>query len=173
MLGAGNLNKKWTFAARFVDTELDRPRWRMTLDYRINDRLIYGIEYNPAAEEINPFRATWDAVLETERTPMVTFGVSSDRIGTDKGKLMYYMTIAKQIPNSRISPYVGIAYSEQDKGFNFPFGAYIQLSNEWSIMPMFDGKRAHLLATYRQPDYWITGGWFWFERLGIAFGTGF
>lgn len=158
---------------RYVDTDLDRPRWRITLDYRVNERFIYGIEYNPAANELNPFRATYDAILETEKTPLVSFGVSSDRIGTEKGNLMYYMTIAKNIPGTPISPYVGIAYSEQDKAFNCPFGANITLGNEISLMPMFDGKRAHLMLTYKQPDYWITVGWIWFERFGIAIGTGF
>lgn len=173
MLGAGNLQKKWTIAARYVDTDLDRPRWRITLDYRVNERFIYGIEYNPAANELNPFRATYDAVLETEKSPMVSFGVSSDRIGTDKGNLMYYVTVAKNIRDTPISPYVGLAYSEQDKGFNVPFGANIALSEEWSLMPMFDGRRGHMMLNYKQPDYWISAGWIWFERIGIAVGFGF
>jgi hypothetical protein len=39
---------------RYVDTELPRPRWRATANYRVVPSLQLGIEYNPVAGEVGP-----------------------------------------------------------------------------------------------------------------------
>ena len=36
------MQTKWAVSLRYVDTELDRPRWRSTLSYRVFPRLQVG-----------------------------------------------------------------------------------------------------------------------------------
>ena len=48
------INNKWSISGRFVDTEMERPRWRFTLNYRIHQKLQFGVEYNPVAKEVSP-----------------------------------------------------------------------------------------------------------------------
>ena len=81
---------EWTSSVRFVDTELDRPRWRFTLNYRIHHRTQVGIEFNPKAQEICPL-LTLFLLTETEKRPALFVGTSSDRIGSPSGKQSYYV----------------------------------------------------------------------------------
>lgn len=173
MLGSGNLGKLWTISARYVDTELQRPRWRFTLDYRFSARFIAGLEYNPAAQELNPVRFTWDIVKETDDAPLISIGTSSDRIGSRKDTRAYYLTVAKAIPGTNIAPYFSLNYSEQNRGVNFPFGMNYQINEAWSLLAMNDGHKSHLLLNYQQRDYWVTVGWIWSERVGVSLGWGF
>ena len=156
-----------------MDTVLERPRWRFTLDYRFSKRFIYGLEYNPAANELNPIRATWDLNPEKKSSPFVSLGTSSDRIGSRKSTRAYYLTCAKSLPHTALAPYMSINYSEQDRGFNFPFGANYQLDRHWGLLPMYDGHGSHLMLNYQQKDYWISAGWIWLRRAGISVGYGF
>lgn len=173
MLGASNPQTRWTFAFRFVDTDQKRPRWRLTLDYRINPRLLVGVEYNPAVKEFNPLRLTYDLTQETARTTLISLGTSSDRIGSPKGTQMYYLTVAKTLPKTRLAPYVSLAYSEWEDGFNFPFGLYWHLHPRWNLLAMNDGRKSHLLLTHRWRNGWVTVGWFWLKTFGVSVGWGF
>ncbi len=83
------------------------------------------------------------------------------------------MTVGKAIPNMNVAPYFSINYSEADKGLNFPFGQNVRLNDQWSIMPMNDGSKSHLLLTYQRSDYWVTLGWIWLRTPGVAVGWGF
>jgi hypothetical protein len=155
-----------------VDTELARPRWRTTLNVRVVPRLQLGVEYNPVAGEVGPL-ATAFVLTETERRPAVFVGTSSDRIGSPEGTATVYATGAKYLPALHVSPYVSVAYSEWDAGWNVPFGANVELGRGWSVRPMYDGERSHVLGSYSTERWSATVVWAWLERAGLAVSAGF
>ncbi|MGH7724794.1 MAG: hypothetical protein ACREOU_05135 [Candidatus Eiseniibacteriota bacterium] len=157
---------------RYVNTELERPRWRATANYRVIPTLQLGVEFNVAAAEVNPL-ATWFVLTETERRPAVFLGTSSDRIGSPEGTQAYYATAAKYLPFARTSAYVSLNYSEWDAGWNVPFGATVELGRGFAIQPMYDGERTHLLATYSTHRYSATLIWAWLDTAGAAVSVGF
>lgn len=160
------------FSQRWVDTDLPRPRWRTTLNYRVVPRLQLGVEWNPAADEVGPL-ATLFLLTEGEQLPAVFVGTSSDRIGSPAGKQAYYLTVAKYLPGVHVSPYASLNYSEWDERVNLPFGANIELGRGWSIQPMYDGNRTHLLGTWANERLSATLVWAWMERAGMAVSVGF
>ncbi len=157
---------------RWVDTELPRPRWRATANYRVRPTLQLGVEYNPAADEVGPL-VTWFLLTEAERRPALFLGTSSDRIGSPAGVQSYYATVAKYLPAMRTSPYVSLNYSEWDERFNVPFGANLELGRGFSVQPMYDGHRSHLLASWAGERLSATLIWAWYERAGAAVSIGF
>lgn len=157
---------------RYVDTQLERPRWRTTANYRVIPTLQLGVEYNPVAGEVGPL-ATWFVVTETERRPALFLGTSSDRIGSPEGTQSYYLTAAKYLPRVRVSPYASLNYSEWDDGWNVPVGANVELGGGVSVQPMYDGHRTHLLGTYATDRLSVTLIWAWLERAGAAVSFGF
>ena len=155
-----------------MDTGLPRPRWRATANIRVIPTLQLGLEYNPVAGEVGPL-ATWFLLTETERRPALFLGTSSDRIGSPEGTQAGYATLAKYLPRVRTSPYVSVHYSGWDEEWNVPFGANVELGGGWSIQPMYDGNRTHLLATFATTRYSATALWAWLERAGVALSVGF
>jgi hypothetical protein len=160
------------FSARWVDTDLPRPRWRFTGTYRFTPRLQAGLEWNPAADEVG-FIGNYMIAPETDKTPMVNLGTSSDRIGTPKGPKAYYVTLAKGFPEAKIGAYVSLNYSEFDRGFNLPFGATYQIAPGWSTMFMNDGRKSHLLLTHSTPNWSASLMWIWFKHPGVSISWGF
>ena len=144
----------------------------MTAQYRFVPRFQAGVEYNVAADEVAPI-ANWIISPETTKYPMVSFNVSSDRIGTPKGPMGYGLTFAKGFQNLKAAPYVTLRYSEYEDGFNFPFGVNVQLDHHWSLLPMNDGRRSHLLLNYGQPGYNVSLMYIWFKHPGISLSYGF
>jgi hypothetical protein len=157
---------------RYVDTELERPRWRTTANCRVLPTLQLGAEFNPAAGEVGPL-VTWFLLTETERRPAAFLGTSSDRIGSPEGTQSYYLTVAKYLPPVRTSPYVSVNYSEWDRGWNVPFGANVELGRGFSIQPMYDGHRTHLLGSFAADRFSATLVWAWLEKAGVAVSVGF
>ena len=155
-----------------MDLELDRPRWRSTLNYRVHPRLQLGIEFNPAADEVGPL-LTWFLMTENERRPALFLGTSSDRIGSPEGDQSYYLTVARHHPRWPVSAYLSLNYSEWDDGFNTPFGVEVALGERFSVRPMYDGDRAHLMVNYQSQRFTTSLLWVWFERFGVAFSTRF
>jgi hypothetical protein len=166
------LHSTWVLSLRYVGTDLERPRWRATANYRVIPTLQLGIEYNPVVGEVSPL-ATCFLFTETERRPAVFLGTSSDRIGSPEGAQAYYMTAAKYLPTVRTSPYVSLNYSEWDEGWNVPFGANIELGRGFSLQPMYDGHRTHLLGSFATERFSATLVWAWLERAGVALSAGF
>lgn len=160
------------FSARYVDTKLERPRYRFTGTYRFTPRLQAGLEWNPAAEEVG-FIGNYILAVEGENTPMINVGTSSDRIGTPKGPKAYYVTFAKGFPEQKLSAYMSVNYSEFDKGINFPFGASYGIAPGWTTMFMNDGRKSHLLLTRSQESYSVSLMWIWFRHPGISVSWGF
>lgn len=142
------------------------------MNYRVLPTLQLGVEYNPDAQEVNPL-ATWFFSTETESRPAAFLGTSSDRIGSPVGTQAYYVTVAKSFPRLRASPYASVSYSEWDMGVNFPFGVNIDLGRGFSVQPMYDGQRTHLLGTYSTKRMSATLMWVWLERVGVAASFGF
>ena len=144
----------------------------MTANYRVIPTLQAGVEYNPVAGEVGPL-ATWFLLTETERRPAVFFGTSSDRIGSPEGTQAYYVTGAKYLPALHVSPYASVNYSEWDDGLNVPFGANIEIGRGFSLQPMYDGHRTHLLGTFATERFSTTLIWAWLERAGAAVSISF
>lgn len=155
-----------------MDTALLRPKWRTTANCRLLPTLQLGLEYNPGVGEVGPL-VTWFVLTETERRPAVFLGTSSDRIGSPEGTQSYYLTAAKYLAPVRTSPYVSLNYSEWDGRGNIPFGATVELGHGWSLRPMYDGHRTHLLGTYATERLSATLIWAWLERAGLAVSIGF
>ena len=166
------MQTRWAFSLRYVDTELERPRWRSTASCRLLPTLQLGLEFNPAAEEVGPI-ATWFLLPEAELRPAAFLGTSSDRIGSPKGTQSYYVTVAKNLDPVPVSVYGSLNYSEWDEKINLPFGANVEVVPGVTIQPMYDGNRTHLLGTYAAERFSVTLIYAWLERIGIAASVGF
>lgn len=162
----------WNISARYVDTDLERPRWRFTANYRLWRTLQIGAEYNPAAGEIGPL-VTWYLFTETPQWPAVFVGTSSDRIGSPRGKQSYYLTLAKHLPRTPLSLYASLNYSEWQRGYNFPFGGNLALPYNFSLRPMYDGRRSHLVLTYFYRRHSFSLLYIWLEKIGVSYAVGF
>ena len=122
--------------------------------------------------EVGPI-ANWFALTETDSRPAVICGTSSDRIGTPRGRQAVFMTVSKQLGRLPAAPYFSINYSSTDRKINFPFGAIVQLSNAWSLMPMYDGHASHTLITWSGKRESISLIWAWNRRFGASLGYHF
>lgn len=140
--------------------------------YRFTPRLQAGVEWNPKAGEVSLI-GNYIVTQETEHFPMINLGTSSDRIGTPPGPHAYYVTFAKGIPALKAAPYVSINYSEFDQRINFPFGVNIALTKQWDGMFMHDGRKSHLLLTYKADSYNVSLMWIWFKHPGVSISWGF
>lgn len=130
------------------------------------------MEYSYAVTELQP-RLTGYLQTETLRRPAITFHLSTDRIGSGKNTLGYFLTVAKNIPRAPVSPYVSLSYSEASRRFLYPFGVNIDINRNWSFLPMYDGQRSHLVLTYRQKDFSVSLMSIWLQRPGISISFGF
>lgn len=167
---------RWTYGLRLIANQIDRAAWRNTLMHRLTADLQLGVEYNPLAEDVAPL-ANYRLVRETRRRPAIIVGTSSDRIGTPEGNLGYYVTFSKDLEpliGLPIAPYVGLQYSEYDRGFNMPLGAAIRLGGPWTLMPTYDGHAFHPMLSYRWGGrYSLTGLLARGRDPGFAFTVGF
>lgn len=157
---------------RYADTPEQRPRWRFNAAYRVMPRLQVGLEYNPVVSELVP-TANWVLSTETQHSPLLSLGTSSDRIGSPVGTHAYYLTIAKGFPHQHIAPYFSINYSETDHAVNYPFGVNIALGKQWDLLPMNDGRRTHLLLTYKQKSYNVSLIAVYMRHVGISISFSF
>jgi hypothetical protein len=155
-----------------VNTDLDRPRWRSTVNYRIHQRLQIGVELNPKAEEIGPLFSLF-LFTETERRPALFLGTSSDRIGSPAGKQSYFATASKYVPALHASVYGSLNYSEWDDAFNVPFGASVEFGKGVSVRLMHDGDREHVMLNYYAAQYGVSLMYVWLETAGVSFSVGF
>lgn len=155
-----------------MDTDVDRARWRGTANVRVIPSLQLGIEFNLVVEEVGPL-VTWFVMTEAHRRPAVFLGTSSDRIGSPKGKQAYYATVAKHAPWFPVSAYVSLNYSEWDEGLNVPFGVTAWIGENFSVQPMYDGQRTHLLFNYVAGRVGVSLLWVWLEEPGVSMSFGF
>ncbi|MEZ5066896.1 MAG: hypothetical protein R3B81_19450 [bacterium] len=162
----------WVLSQRYVDTDVDRARWRSTANVRVLSSLQIGVEFNAMAEEVGPL-VTCFLTTERGRRPAVFLGTSSDRIGSPPGKQSYYLTAAKRAPDLPVSAYATLNYSEWDEALNFPFGATLDLGRGLAVQPMYDGRKTHLLLHYARSRAAVSLLWVWLERPGVSVSVGF
>lgn len=162
----------WTFSGRYVDTDVERARWRYTANYRVLKSLQLGVEFNAVVEEIN-LLATWFPITETERRPAILLGTSSDRIGSPEDTQAYYATASKHLSESGTSAYISLNYSEWDDGINVPFGAGQEIGRGFAARYMYDGNRSHALLDYTRDNVGVSFLWVWLEKFGVALHGGF
>ena len=112
-------------------------------------------------------------LTETETRPALFLGTSSDRIGSRAGQQSYFATLSKYVPRLRTFFYGSLNYSEWDDGFNLPVGLGVELGRGFSLRPMFDGDRSHLLLNYFTERYGVSLMYVWLEKPGIAVFYGF
>ena len=149
-----------------------RPRWRFNTAYRVTPRFQLGLEFNPVVSEVVP-TANWILNRESAKSPLINLGTSSDRIGTREGTQAYYLTFAKGIHALRVAPYFSVNYSGADRKFNFPFGVNIALGTQWDLLPMNDGRRTHLLLTYKERNWNVSLMAIYLKHPGISLGFAF
>ncbi|MDE0184290.1 MAG: hypothetical protein OXP71_02400 [Candidatus Poribacteria bacterium] len=139
------------------------------------NRLQLGVEFNPAAREFAPL-ANLFLFTETNVRPAAVIGTSSDRVGSPPKEQAYFLTIAKRLPSVPISAYATINYSEWDNGFNFPFGASIDLGNGFTVRGMYDGVLPHLMLNYYFKEFSLSLMYISIDqsqRPGIALSSSF
>ena len=166
------METKWVVSGRHVNTDIERPRWRFTVNYRLLRTLQIGAEFNAAAQEVGPL-LTWYWLTENHSRPAIFLGTSSDRIGSPQGTQSYYLTGSKHLWRLPLSVYASVNYSEWDDELNFPFGVNVDLPESFSLRSMYDGDRSHLMLTnyYRSLSFSLL--LVWYERLGLAMSVGF
>lgn len=142
------------------------------MNYRLHHRLQIGLELNPAVEEVGPLLNLF-LITETDKRPAVFLGTSSDRIGSPPGTQSYFLTAAKMLAPVPLSVYGSLNYSEWDEKFNFPFGANIELGKSFSVRPMYDGERSHLMLNYFTERFGVSLMYVWLETFGVSLSAGF
>ena len=166
---------RWNLGVRVIPGGvIDRAKWRNTLMYRLSQDLQVGIEYNPLAPEVGPL-ANWRVLRETRNRPALSFGTSSDRIGTPFGRA-YFGTFSKDLEAHTklpLSVYAGVLWGSFDDEFIFPFGANLRLGGGWVFTPQFDGHAAHGLVSYSWDRFTVTGMLVRWRHPGVAFNIGF
>jgi hypothetical protein len=174
--GSGELlNTRFNLGIRYIPAGvIRRATLRTTLMYRLTQDLQLGVEYNPLADEVGPL-ANYRAIRETPHRPALSFGTSSDRIGTPRGRA-YYATLSKDVePYVKLpmSVYFSSLYGTFNDEWVFPFGANFRLGRHWTFSPQFDGHAAHGLLTYSWDRYSVTGMLVRWRYPGVAFNVGF
>lgn len=117
--------------------------------------------------------ANWYAVRETDRSPALILGTSSDRIGTPRGRQAVFLTASKQLGKLPIAPYFSLNYSGADQRFNYPFGAAFQIGDAWTLLPMYDGQRSHTTLTWSGKHVSVSLLYVWNRRFGVSLGLHF
>ena len=130
------------------------------------------MELNPDVDEINPILSLF-LLTETDRRPALFLGTSSDRIGSPEGTQSYYATVSKRFGTSPFSAYASLNYSEWDRGLNVPLGVEVGMGERFSVRPMYDGDRPHLMLNYFHDRWGVSLLAVDLEHVGISFAVGF
>lgn len=140
--------------------------------YRFTPAFQAGVEFNAAAQEISPL-ANWILVKPSENRPGVTIGTSSDRIFTPPGDQSYYMTVSQNIPGTGLAPYVGLSYSEFERGFLYPAGVNWRINDRNAFLAMYDGHNGHLLYTHKLDEFDLSLMYLRGRNWGVSVSVGF
>lgn len=117
--------------------------------YQFTPTFSAGVEFNPLADDVRPI-ANWLALEETESTPGLIFGTSSDRIGTPNGQA-YYGTFSKDLEcwtGLPIAPYVGALFGTFDDEVIAIGGLRIAWTDQLSTTNLWDGHNLHYTINY-------------------------
>jgi hypothetical protein len=138
--------------------DVDRAKLRTTLAYQFTTTLSAGIEINPLDADVGPI-ANWLALPETESTPGLIFGTSSDRIGTTHGRAVYG-TFSKDLEGWTgvpIAPYAGLSFGTFDDELVAIGGLMIRWTDVISTTSMWDGHNLHHTLDYGLPNGQLIG----------------
>lgn len=174
LLADGQLPSLWTSSVRFVSVPERAARFRATLDYRVTPRLSLGIERNGGQEgpsdwpkinqDLGGFfsksdgdtpilpRGTWFITPEKDAIPSVVLGITADRLSTPKGQAMF-LTMAKDVQNAPITPFLSAKFSTHTRRVAFPFGANVMVGDSFTFQAINDGDYTHLLFTHLGPKF--------------------
>lgn len=172
--GTASGKENWSLSHRYLTGQIDRATHRTILMHRLRPNVDVGVEWNALADEIG-IVANWRAVQETERSPAVIFGTSSDRIGTPDGQA-YFVTVSKSLHHEiglPVAPYLGASYSTFEDRMLYPFGVNVALAPRWSAMLINDGVHTHLSTTYAWARFAVTLLAVEREDFGITIGARF
>jgi len=138
------MEDRWAASIRAIDDQIPRASLRLTLTYRFLPTLTGGLEYNPKVNKVSPL-ANWLALQETERSPALILGTSSDRIGTPSGQ-SFYATLSKNLKRELhlpVAPYAGVAYGTYEDRLRFIGGLSIGFTEWLSALIVYDGVNWH------------------------------
>jgi YHS domain-containing protein len=174
LLADGQLPSLWTASVRVLSVPERAARFRATLDYRVTPRLSLGIERNGGQEgpsdwpkinqDLGGFfsksdgdtpilpRGTWFITPEKEACPSVVLGITADRLSTRRGQAVF-LTLAKDVPNAPITPFVSAKFSTNARRAAFPFGANVMVGDSFTFQAINDGDHTHLLFTHLGPKF--------------------
>lgn len=168
---ASGAKRPWNYTTRVVPgIDVERAQWRNTLTYQLNDDLRIGVEYNPLGEDLGVL-ANWRVLKETDKTPAIVLGTSSDRIGTPTGRA-YYVTISKEVADD-LGIYVGAMYGEFEEKVRIPAGVSYRFDDNWSALFAYDGVNGHPMLTYKKDRYNITFLMVGSKHPGVSMGVSF
>lgn len=139
--------------------------------YLFHPRLRAGIEWNPYADDWSPL-VNVHLVEESKKAPAVIFGVSSDRIGTPRGK-SYYVTVAKDLSRASglpIAPYVGVAHGTFESKTRVVGGLNLSFGHGASLLASFDGVHSHGVFSVQRGRHGLSAVFVrWGKRAGLAY----
>ncbi|MFY9556291.1 MAG: hypothetical protein WAV20_23135 [Blastocatellia bacterium] len=142
---------------RLLSNQIPRASVRTTLTYRLHQRLSFGVEYNPRADDVG-LLANVVAVTEGKRRPALIIGTSSDRIGTPSGRSIY-ATLSKNLSEFvklPVAPYVGLAWGSYEHRFLAIGGLNINWREDLSSVVIFDGVKVHPTLTFNSGRHVFT-----------------
>jgi len=140
---------RWVASARWIEgIDADRARQRTTLTYRLTETFRLGVEWNPIGDDVG-LLANWLAFEERGNLPAVLFGTSSDRIGTEDGRV-YYVTASKNLERwlgISAAPYLGTSWSDETYEWQELAGLQYRLFDDrLSVTHLWDGVNLHHTA---------------------------
>ncbi len=164
------------FSTRVIPgIDVDRAKWRNTFMYRVTDDLMLGVEFNPLALDVGPL-ANWRFLDESDDTPAMIVGTSSDRIGTPAGRSVY-LTVSKSFDDLvgiPVSPYVGTSYGTFNDEFTFIGGMSVDYGKGFSSMHLYDGRTTHHMINYTFDDVHTVGLILVdYKHVGLMYGISF
>jgi YHS domain-containing protein len=163
----GTLANRWTLSYRYVnERNWVAARHRVSLDYALSPRLAVGIEragsdnashkartngllntlrFSDGDTALMP-RASWFITGDGRNHPSLVLGMASDRLSTPHGQA-FFLTAAKSIPNSPLTPFISVKNNTWNGRTVFPFGANLRLAPGYTFQAIHDGDHTHLLLT--------------------------
>lgn len=172
-LEGGSIAWEWQATLRWLNTADPATRWRFVLDKRVTPRLTVGIERgggehhghkvgSSLADRLSHSdgrawmpRATWFITPEKGDLPSAVIGFGSDRLSIPRGQAVF-LTFAKNIPGTELTPFVSAKFSTYKERLAFPFGMNWQFAPQWTLQGINDGEYSHFLLSHQKGDIGVS-----------------